>query len=81
MIASVTCAAFIAGVGFDRMQMPGELLARREAVLFQDFEQLRKYREANLALAPAPHHVVFLGDSITYFLDLETSFPGKPYLN
>jgi len=81
VIASVICAAFVAGGALDRLQRPGELLAKREAALFQDFGQLGKYRAANLALTPDPHRVVFLGDSITYFWDLETSFPGKPYLN
>jgi len=81
VIASVTCAAFIAGAGFDRLLRPGAFLARREATLFQDYGQLERYRAANLALAPDPNRVVFLGDSITYFWDLETSFPGKPYLN
>jgi lysophospholipase L1-like esterase len=81
MIATVICAAFIAGGIFDRLLRPDAFLAMREASLFQDFGQLEKYRAANLALAPDPHRIVFLGDSITYYWNLETSFPGKPYLD
>jgi lysophospholipase L1-like esterase len=53
-------------------------------VYLNDFGELGRYRKANATLkAPAPgeSRVVFLGDSITDVWRLETSFPGKPYLN
>ncbi len=51
---------------------------------FHDFANLYRYRDANATLgvpAPAERRVVFFGDSITDFWDLEASFPGLGYIN
>ncbi len=61
-----------------------EYRASRIAIYTDDFGELKRYREADAALArPAPseNRVVFLGDSITDYWKLEDYFPGKPYLN
>jgi len=58
--------------------------ASRLAIYTDDFGELKRYREANAALAPpAPreNRVVFLGDSITDYWKLSDYFPSKPYLN
>jgi lysophospholipase L1-like esterase len=58
--------------------------ARSLADQLQDWDQLGRYRNANLALKdkPAePNRVVFMGDSITDFWKLDEYFPGKPYVN
>jgi lysophospholipase L1-like esterase len=58
--------------------------ASRIAIYTDDFGELKRYREANAALAPpAPkeNRVVFLGDSITDYWKLPDYFPGKPYIN
>jgi lysophospholipase L1-like esterase len=57
-----------------------------EEQLHNDWANLRRFREANAALAtpkPGENRVVFMGNSITegwakYFAD---EFPGKPYIN
>ena len=58
--------------------------ARGLADQLQDWNQLSRYHQANQQLkkqaAPA-NRVVFMGDSITDFWNLEESFPGKPYVN
>jgi lysophospholipase L1-like esterase len=58
--------------------------ARALADQLQDWNQLSRYHQANQQLkkqaAPA-NRVVFMGDSITDFWNLEESFPGKPYVN
>jgi lysophospholipase L1-like esterase len=58
--------------------------ARALADQLQDWNQLGRYHQANQQLrkqaAPADR-VVFMGDSITDFWNLEESFPGKPYVN
>jgi acyl-CoA thioesterase I len=49
-----------------------------------DFGGLARFKEANMRLAaPAQdeNRVVFMGDSITELWKLESSFPGKPYIN
>jgi lysophospholipase L1-like esterase len=49
-----------------------------------DFGNLGRYREANAKLGPTnsnEERVVFMGDSITDGWHLDTSFPGKPYVN
>ena len=61
-----------------------EYRASRIAIYADDFGELKRYREANAALAPpAPgeNRVVFLGDSITDYWKLADYFPGKPYIN
>jgi lysophospholipase L1-like esterase len=58
--------------------------ARALADQLQDWNQLGRYHQANQQMkkqaAPA-NRVVFMGDSITDFWNLEESFPGKPYVN
>jgi lysophospholipase L1-like esterase len=56
----------------------------RVSIYTDDFAQLQRYREANVALAPSAaseSRVVFLGDSITDYWKLPDYFPGKPYIN
>ena len=58
--------------------------ASRLAIYTDDFGELKRYREADAALAPAApseNRVVFLGDSITDYWKLADYFPGKPYIN
>jgi lysophospholipase L1-like esterase len=58
--------------------------ASRVAIYTDDFGELKRYREANAALAPSTpkeNRVVFLGDSITDYWKLSDYFPGKPYIN
>lgn len=61
------------------------LLDRREAqILGADRDQLSRYAEDNQLLPPpveGERRVVFLGDSITDFWQLNQYFPGKPYVN
>jgi acyl-CoA thioesterase I len=52
--------------------------------LLIDFPWLAKFRQADAELpppAPGEDRVVFMGDSITEGWHLDTSFPGKPYIN
>src|SRR6202161_3014819 len=60
-----------------------EYRASRIAIYTDDFGELKRYREADAALAPpaAENRVVFVGDSITDYWKLEDYFPGKPYIN
>ncbi|MGE5112559.1 MAG: SGNH/GDSL hydrolase family protein [Acidobacteriaceae bacterium] len=56
----------------------------RTELFLNDFGELRRYRDANRALAPAAaneNRVVFFGDSITDGWKLADYFPGKPYIN
>lgn len=58
--------------------------ASRIAIYTDDFGELKRYRDADAALAPpAPkeNRVVFLGDSITDDWKLADYFPGRPYIN
>jgi acyl-CoA thioesterase I len=58
--------------------------ASRIAIYTDDFGELKRYREADAALAPPKadeNRVVFVGDSITDYWKLADSFPGKPYIN
>jgi lysophospholipase L1-like esterase len=58
--------------------------ASRIAIYTDDFGELKRYREADAAVAPPAaneNRVVFLGDSITDYWKLEDFFPGKPYIN
>ena len=55
-----------------------------DADLLVDFGGLKRFREADAALAapkPQENRVVFMGDSITQDWSLEKSFPGKHYIN
>lgn len=50
----------------------------------QDFNQLGRYDKANIELMKQPvdpKRVVFLGDSITDGWNMNTYFPGKPFVN
>jgi len=58
--------------------------ASRIAIYTDDFGELKRYRDSDAALAPAPaghNRVVFIGDSITDYWKLADYFPGKPYIN
>ncbi len=58
--------------------------ASRIAIYTDDFGELKRYRDADAALAPAKaneNRVVFIGDSITDYWKVENYFPGKPYVN
>ncbi len=58
--------------------------ASRLAIYTDDFGELRRYREADAALAQRAaeeNRVVFVGDSITDYWNLADYFPGKPYVN
>lgn len=51
---------------------------------FHDFGNLYRFRDANAALrppVPGERRVVFFGDSITDFWNLDDSFPGMGYIN
>ena len=57
---------------------------RASAIYTDDFGELKRYRDANTALAPPAakeNRVIFLGDSITDYWKLADYFPGKPYIN
>lgn len=59
-------------------------MATRLSEQLQDWNQLGRYYKANVDLKakPAdPARVVFMGDSITDGWPLDTSFPGKAYVN
>jgi lysophospholipase L1-like esterase len=58
--------------------------ARALADQLQDWNQLSRYHQANQDLKKQPvpaGRVVFMGDSITDFWNLEQYFPDKPYVN
>jgi acyl-CoA thioesterase I len=58
--------------------------ARGLADQLQDWNQLGRYHQANADLKKQPvpaGRIVFMGDSITDFWNLEQAFPGKPYVN
>jgi len=58
--------------------------ASRTAIYTDDFGELKRYREANAAVAaptPSENRVIFIGDSITDYWKLPDYFPGKPYIN
>lgn len=62
----------------------GDYWTNFDQKLLVDFANLARYREADMQLGPPPadtNRVVFIGDSITEGWKLETSFPGKPYIN
>ncbi len=57
--------------------------ASRIAIYTDDFGELKRYCEADAALAPPPageNRVVFIGDSITDYWKLADYFPRKPYV-
>ena len=61
-----------------------EYRVSRMAIYTDDFGELKRYREADAALAPpkaSENRVVFIGDSITDYWKLADYFPGKPYIN
>ncbi|RTZ03261.1 acylhydrolase [Flavobacterium sp. GSP6] len=58
----------------------------RETIQAQDWPNLSKYQEQNVALKPpaaGQQRIVFMGDSITEFWSATNSeyFSGKPYIN
>jgi lysophospholipase L1-like esterase len=57
--------------------------AMKLANALQDWDGIGRYHadDEKLKSQADPNRVVFLGDSITDFWKLETSFPGKPYVN
>jgi lysophospholipase L1-like esterase len=61
-----------------------EYRASRIAIYTDDFGELKRYRDADAAMAPpaaGENRVVFLGDSITDYWKLADYFAGKPYIN
>lgn len=61
-----------------------ELYREGNARMFMnDYGQLERYHAADLALGPptGQPRVVFFGDSITDIWNLDTSFPGRHYIN
>jgi lysophospholipase L1-like esterase len=60
----------------------GDYWASFDHQLLVDFANLARYRTENLQLGVATAgRVVFIGDSITQGWKLDSSFPGKPYIN
>jgi lysophospholipase L1-like esterase len=60
------------------------IFAQRLVNQLQDWNQLSRYQDDNVALRKKPYdpeRVVFMGDSITDFWKLTEFFPGKPYVN
>ncbi len=60
------------------------LQLRENQIRSADRDNLKRYSEANRDLLPpasTEQRVVFFGDSITDFWQLEQFFPGKPYVN
>ena len=60
------------------------IFAQRLVNQLQDWNQLSRYQDDNVALRKKPYdseRVVFMGDSITDFWKLAEYFPGKPYVN
>ena len=58
--------------------------ASRIAIYTDDFAELKRYRDADAAMAPpaaGENRVVFLGDSITDYWKLPDYFAGKRYIN
>lgn len=58
--------------------------SHRAAALMNDYGELARYRAANAALGQPKadeQRVIFFGDSITDGWKLDTSFPGKAYIN
>lgn len=50
----------------------------------KDWAQLQVYQQYNIALTPpsiGENRIVFFGDSITEFWDLDLNFPNKKYIN
>jgi lysophospholipase L1-like esterase len=94
LTAFIASAAIVAAVGQQSTPAPtipttgfaglDQYRASRIAVYTDDFGQLARYRDANVALkppAPGENRVVFFGDSITDIWHLNDYFPGKPYIN
>ncbi len=57
---------------------------QHDQLLLTDFPWLARFKDDDLKLGPpaaGEDRVVFMGDSITQGWHLETSFPGKPYIN
>jgi lysophospholipase L1-like esterase len=93
-IAAVTFSAALQGVpraaaepaaaATPAEQRRDEWRRSRTSLYLNDFGELKHYGRANTQLKPAAageKRVVFYGDSITDMWRLETSFPGKPYVN
>jgi lysophospholipase L1-like esterase len=62
----------------------GAYWAKTDEQLLLDFADLERFHDADAQLGPPAadnNRVVFMGDSITEGWHLETSFPGKPYIN
>ncbi|HVZ85231.1 MAG TPA: SGNH/GDSL hydrolase family protein [Terracidiphilus sp.] len=57
---------------------------KHDQLLMTDFGWLARFHDEDAKLpppAPGEDRVVFMGDSITEGWHLDTSFPGKPYIN
>jgi lysophospholipase L1-like esterase len=60
----------------------GDYWANFDRQLLVDFADLERYRAADRQLGPSSgERVVFIGDSITEGWKLDSSFPGKSYIN
>jgi len=95
-MAPIFFGVLLAGAAFAQQTVPtpgipstgfaglDQYRANRIAVFTDDFGQLARYHDADVALgAPAAgeNRVVFYGDSITDIWKLPDYFPGKPYVN
>lgn len=84
LVVSITAAAAQAAPQESQECADAKAQASRLQSRLQDWPALARYRDANAgAKAPAKDEkrVVFMGDSITDFWKLATSFPSRPYIN
>jgi len=88
MLAAILTLSALAQQGAPPIPSTGsagldEYRASRIAIYTDDFGELKRYRDADAALAPpkaGENRVVFIGDSITDYWKLADYFPGKPHI-
>jgi lysophospholipase L1-like esterase len=90
---STLLAIFLSGLSASAQQSPipstgypglDQYRTSRIAIYTDDFGELKRYREADAALAaptPGENRVIFIGDSITDYWKLPDYFPDKQYVN